>query len=139
MSNSKKIRLECPERCIGCFNCVFACSVELFGVISATRTAISIKPCSPEKPFIIVICAGCEDAPCVYSCKSKALTRDAEGKLKLVFPSECDKCETFDCVKACVSGALNLDPETNKPILCTQCGKCAEICPHEVIAYKGCS
>lgn len=136
MSKLKKLRLEHPERCIGCFNCVFACALELFELVSATRTAISIKPCGPEKPFLVIFCVGCEDPPCVRSCKSQALIKDADGKIKLIAQSECNKCESYDCVKACSSGALNLDIETNKPILCTQCGKCAEICPHEVITYK---
>lgn len=136
MSTHGKIRLEHPERCLGCYSCVFACSLELFNEISATRTAITIKPCSVGDVFTVNFCTACEDPPCVKSCKPRALQQDSEGKLELVKPSECDKCETFDCIKACTIGALLIDPETNKPIMCTQCGKCAEICPHEVIAYE---
>ncbi len=130
------IRLEHPSRCIGCYNCVFACSLELFKVVSATRTAVSIKPCSPSDQFVVSFCIGCNQAPCVLACKSKALLQEADRKMKLVKPSECETCETFDCARACITGALLIDPETNRPILCTQCGKCAEICPHEVITYE---
>jgi Fe-S-cluster-containing hydrogenase component 2 len=130
------IRLEHPERCIGCYNCVFACSLELFNVVSATRAAVWIKPCSLGDPFIVTICTLCDDPPCIKACKPKALQKDGDGKLKVADPSECKKCETFDCAKACITCALTIDLETDKPIICTQCGKCAEACPHEVITYK---
>ena len=124
------------ERCIGCYNCVFACSLELFDLVSATRTAISIKPCSLGDRFVVTFCTGCENHPCVQACEPQALQLDQESKLRLVTPSECEKCETIDCIEACITGALSIDPETKTPILCTQCGKCAEFCPHEVIIYR---
>ena len=136
MSSRATICLEHPERCIGCYNCVFACSLELFDVVSATQTAISIKPCSLGDRFIVTFCTGCDEPPCIRACEPQALRQDQDGKLKLITPSECEKCETFGCVEACVTGALSIDPETKTPILCTQCGKCAEFCPHEVITYK---
>jgi carbon-monoxide dehydrogenase iron sulfur subunit len=136
MPSPAKIRLEHQQRCIGCYNCVFACSLELFNVVSATRTALSLKPCSLGDGFVISICTGCDPAPCVVACTPKALRQDNDGKMELVKPSECERCETLDCAEACITGALLIDPKTNRPILCTQCGKCAEACPHEVITYK---
>ena len=136
MSSRATIRLEHPDRCIGCYNCVFACSLELFDIVSATRTAISIKPCSLGDRFVVTFCTGCDEPPCIVACEPQALRQDQDGRLKLITPSECNKCETFSCVEACVTGALSIDPETKTPILCTQCGKCAEFCPHEVITYK---
>ena len=136
MPSNATIRSEHPERCIGCYNCVFACSLELFDEVSATRTAVSIKPCSLGEQFVVTFCTGCDKPPCIRVCKPQALQQDQDGKLKLIAPSECDKCETFDCAKACATGALLIDPKTNRPVLCTQCGKCAEFCPHEVIKYK---
>jgi Fe-S-cluster-containing dehydrogenase component len=133
MTASSPIRLEHPERCIGCYSCVFACSLELFNEISAVRSAVSLKPCSPAEQFVVSVCANCDEPPCARACKPQALQKDKEGKLEMVKPAECDKCETFDCIKACVAGALSIDQQTGKPILCTLCGKCAEACPHEVI------
>lgn len=136
MPSHAKIRLEHQQRCIGCYNCVFACSLELFNVVSATRTALSLKPCSLSDEFVVSICTGCDPAPCVAACGPEALRQDKDGKLELVKPPECEKCRTFDCAEACITSALLIDPKTNRPILCTQCGKCAEACPHEVITYK---
>lgn len=136
MPAKAKIRLEHPERCIGCYNCVFACSLELFNEVSANRTAVTIKPCSPDDRFVVIFCTGCDHPPCVKACDPQALCQEKDGTIRLVKPSECEKCETSDCMKACVTSALLIDPKTNKPILCTQCGKCAEACPHEVITYK---
>jgi carbon-monoxide dehydrogenase iron sulfur subunit len=136
MPTHAKIRLEHQDRCIGCYHCVFACSLELFNMVSATRTALSLKPCSVGDKFIVSACTECDPAPCVTACKPKALRQGEDRKLELVQPSECMKCETFDCAEACAANALLIDPGTNRPILCTQCGKCAEACPHEVITYK---
>jgi carbon-monoxide dehydrogenase iron sulfur subunit len=136
MPSLAKIRLEHQQRCIGCYNCIFACSLELFNVVSATRTALSLKPCSLSDGFVVSICSGCDPAPCVAACAVKALRQDKDGKMELVKPSECEKCETFECAEACTAGALLIDPKTNRPIICTQCGKCAEACPHEVITYE---
>lgn len=136
MSSHAKIRLEHPDRCIGCYNCVLSCSLELFNVVSATRSAVSIKPCSLADRFVVTFCSGCEEPPCVQACEPQALRKDQDGKLQLVTPSDCDKCETFDCLKGCSTGALLIDPKTNRPIVCTQCGECAEVCPHEVISFK---
>lgn len=136
MSFHAKVRLEHQQRCIGCYNCVFACSLELFGQVSATRTAVFLKPCSPGDRFVVSICTGCDSAPCVAACRPKALHQGKDGKLELLKPSECDSCETSECAEACVTSALLIDPKTKRPILCTQCGKCAEACPHEVITYK---
>ncbi len=136
MASSAKIILKNQERCIGCYNCVFACSLELFKVISATRSAVSLKPCSPETPFIVNFCTSCEDPPCISACEEGALELDTDGKVVLAKPTECDVCETFECVPACITGALSIDPEEGRPMLCTQCGKCADVCPHEVIVFE---
>jgi len=137
MSPNRKISLEHTERCIGCYNCVFACSMELFNKISVNKTAVFIKPCSPADRFVVVFCTGCQSPPCIEACGERALKQDQDGIIKLVKPLKCEQCETFDCAKGCITGALLIDPETHMPILCTQCGKCAEACPHEVITFKG--
>lgn len=131
-----KVFLEHQERCIGCYNCVFACSLELFGVLSATRTAITIKPCSLGDQFIVNFCTKCENPSCLIACQSRALQQDEQGRVVLTKPSECNTCEDFECTTSCVSHALSIDPETQQPILCTQCGRCSDICPHEVITFK---
>ncbi len=136
MQPKAKVVLKHQERCLGCYNCVFACSLELFDEISAVRSAVSIKPCSPRDRFEVTFCTGCDYPPCIEACEPQALQQDKDGLLTLAKPSECEECKTFDCIEACIIGALSLDPHTSKPILCTQCGKCAEICPHEVITYE---
>lgn len=130
-----RVRVPHPERCIGCYNCVFACSRELFGVNSPSRTAVFIRSSSLANRFVVVVCPGCKDAPCVSACKEEALQVQPEGGPTLVKPLKCEKCETFDCVKACAIRAMVIDPETRKPVICTQCGLCAKFCPHEVITY----
>jgi len=130
-----RIRLEHPERCIACLNCLLACSRELFGSSSTTRVALQVRTSSLSSPPIIAICVACRNPPCAAACPHGALAAQPEGGPTLVNPSKCPTCETKDCSKACVTGALPIDPLTGRPIVCTQCGACAKFCPHEVITY----
>lgn len=132
-----RIRLAHPERCIGCMNCVFACSRELYGgVVSLSKSALRISYDTPSRKFIVSICPGCVDAPCVNSCPYKALAEQPGGGPTLIDPEKCRLCETRDCIHACILAVLFWDDERRTPIICTQCGECAKYCPHEVIVYR---
>ncbi|MCS7113138.1 MAG: 4Fe-4S dicluster domain-containing protein [Nitrososphaerota archaeon] len=132
-----RIRLAHTERCIGCMNCVFACSRELYGGISSPlKSAILVLYNTPSRKPIVSICPGCVDAPCIAACPHKALAEQTGGGPTLIDPGKCRSCETRDCMDACVLGVLFWDDERKTPIICTQCGECAKYCPHEVIVYR---
>ncbi|MEM1538372.1 MAG: hypothetical protein QXK12_01945 [Candidatus Nezhaarchaeales archaeon] len=130
-----KIRLTHPERCIGCLNCVLACSRELYRSSSIARAALIVKSSSIANHFTVVICPACKDPPCVTACPYNALKAQPEGGPTLVNPEKCKECKTYDCTIGCVTGVLVIDRVTGTPIICTQCGECAKYCPHEVITY----
>lgn len=115
---------------------MIACSLELFGVVSASKAAIQVRTNgSVRSGFKVVACQACQDPACVEACERGALVKNPEGGPSLVKPEECEGCEEKTCAEACSIGALRLDPETGRPIICTQCGVCAKFCPHDVLFY----
>ena len=128
-----RVRVVRPERCIGCFSCVFACSRELYGTTSASKTAVFVRASSVGNRFDVVICRACKDPPCARVCPEGALKVRQGGGI-LLDPSKCIGCG--HCVEACDIGAIRLDPETSKAIICVYCGYCADFCPHGVIALE---
>lgn len=130
------IEVKHPERCIGCYSCVFACSRHLFNLVSPVKTAVFVKESKTlENKFIVIACRFCKDPECALACPHEALKPLPEGGISLI-PSKCKGCETFDCIKACKIEALALDEETKLPIICDRCGDCAKYCPHNVFKYQ---
>ncbi len=130
-----KIKVEHPERCMGCLSCVFTCSLELFGEISVKHTAIRVLNLGVGNNYKILVCSICDEPDCAAACPYDALKAKTEGGVELVRPDKCKECKDKPCLDACSIGALFWDDEAKKPIICTNCGECAKICPHEVISY----
>ncbi|MCJ7445056.1 MAG: 4Fe-4S binding protein [Methanotrichaceae archaeon] len=85
-----------------------------------------------EGDFIVVVCRGCNDPPCVRACPNGALEQRPDGGI--VFHEElcigCGKCE-----KSCLIGAISLGKD-GKPIKCIHCGACVAFCPHDVLKLE---
>jgi len=65
----RRLKVAHPERCIGCFSCMFACSRINTGRASLDRSAIKIKTQGGlEGDFAVVVCHACKDPPCVGAC-----------------------------------------------------------------------
>jgi len=131
----KRLRLKVahPERCIGCLGCMFACSRTRRGTVSLQDSAIKILTRGGlEGDFMVVVCRGCHDPPCVRACPTGALERKPDGNV--VFHKDlctgCGKCED-----ACLIGAISLDKDS-KPIKCIHCGSCVAFCPHDVLKLE---
>ena len=130
------IEVERPERCIGCYSCVYACSRHLYGTLDPTRVAVFVRfNKSLENPFSVVACRFCTRPECVLACPQGALEALPEGGVTLT-PSKCAGCKNFDCIAACKLGALTLDRRTKVPVICDRCGDCAKFCPHDVFRYE---
>ncbi|RLF12875.1 MAG: [Fe-S]-binding protein [Thermoprotei archaeon] len=122
------------EKCIGCYNCMFACSRLRFKEASLAKSAIQVRSAGGiERGFVVVVCRACIDPPCAKSCPTGALQPRPGGGV--VFDeSKCQSCR--NCVEACIIRAIVWDEERNKPITCLHCGYCAKFCPHEVITLE---
>jgi len=84
MKTKKRRRLKVahPERCIGCLGCMFACSRINTGTASLQDSAIKIQTQGGiEGDFRVVVCRGCQDAPCARACPTGALEQKADGRV----------------------------------------------------------
>ncbi|MCJ7445392.1 MAG: 4Fe-4S binding protein [Methanotrichaceae archaeon] len=129
----RRLKVAHPERCIGCLGCMFACSRIRRGSVSLQDSAIKILTRGGlEGDFMVVVCRGCKDPPCVRACPNGALERKPDGNI--VFHEElcagCGKCE-----KSCLIGAISLCKD-GKPIKCIHCGACVDFCPHDVLKLE---
>jgi Fe-S-cluster-containing dehydrogenase component len=129
----RRLKVSHPERCIGCLGCMFACSRIHSGNASLQDSAIKVLTRGGiEGDFVVVVCRGCEDPPCVRACPVGALERKEDGSV-IFHKDKCTGCGK--CQEACLIGAITLDKE-GKPIKCMHCGACVAFCPHGVLELE---
>lgn len=145
-----------PSKCTGCKSCELACAVahsryrrpdvpvmqDLFAAIAdpTARSRVRVIPVSEEyyPPLTIPIqCRHCENPPCVASCVTGALSKEADGKVSLS-PEKCIGCRM--CVMSCPFGAIRVDPILGKAVKCDLCPNepapaCVSSCPTGALIY----
>jgi len=129
-----RIKVANPNRCIGCFSCMLACSRTNVNSVSLIDSAIDIRTSGGlESAFVIIVCRACHDPPCARACPTGALTpRDGGG---VVFNKDlCDggKSCAQACAHACLPGAIHFN-RSGMPLICTHCGVCSKFCSHDVL------
>ena len=123
------------ERCTGCRNCEFACSIANTNTFNPSRSRIHILKKELENQIIPVVCLQCEDSLCIEACPTGAIRENEKGIL-FVEKDECIGCQ--NCITACIYGGIALDPVTRKAIKCDLCGgepKCVSACEYGAIQY----
>jgi tetrathionate reductase subunit B len=132
------------ERCIGCHACSVACKVENNVPLGGFRTKVYYldegKFPKVKRSFLPTLCMQCDDAPCLKSCPTKAISKGADGIVR-IDPDTCDS--QGNCEKACPYGAILCDP-TDIADKCDFCSHrlaadmepaCVETCPAEVFHF----
>ena len=125
-----RIKVANPNRCIGCFSCMLACSRTNANSASLIDSAIDIRTSGGlESAFVITVCRACHDPPCARACPTGALTpREGGG---VVFNK--DLCEgNKACARPCLPGAINFN-KSGLPLICIHCGVCSKFCSHDVL------
>ena len=133
------------DRCTGCRSCEIACAVEhsasksLFAAISETpvpRKRLYIE--AAEDYNIPLLCRHCEDAPCVQSCITGALSQDA---LTRVVSHDAEKCiGCWMCTMVCPYGVIGRKKEQRVAIKCDRCPDrdepaCVCACPTQALVF----
>ncbi|SHH16795.1 4Fe-4S dicluster domain-containing protein [Desulforamulus hydrothermalis] len=131
---AKILHAKYMAKCIGCYSCMLACARVTKHSFSLAKSAIQIRTAGGlQSRFLADICRGCEDPACAQACHYGALLPRAGGGVKFI-PDKCIGCQ--DCVEACVVKTIRFDQESNKPVICIQCGTCTRFCPHRVITME---
>ena len=133
------------EWCLGCHLCEYNCAFANSGK-SDMASALKGRPIFPrihieggDRVTYAVSCRHCTDPLCVKSCISGALSRDADGVIR-IDRSRCVGCYT--CVLVCPHGALSPgeDGVMQKCELCLRNATgepaCAAGCPNRAIVYE---
>ena len=132
---AKILRAESLSTCIGCFTCMMMCALYRRRNHSIRKSAIRINTSGGlmSGKFVSIICLACEDAACVDSCRTGAMTRRSGGGVKFD-ESKCMGCK--HCANTCLAGAIYFDPESKTPIVCNHCGICVNFCPHGCLTLE---
>ena len=135
------------QSCIGCGLCDVYCRVAHSDSKDLIKTfkkglprplpRLSIDSNGPVS--FSVRCQHCDDAPCVYSCLTGALSRDPDSNIVTVDEERCVGCWT--CVLACPFGAIKQDTSQYRIVKCDLCPMeetlaCVGNCPNEALVCE---
>lgn len=119
-----------PERCVGCLQCRFACSVahsESKSPFTAPYETILSKPrihigvTAGKEPFPNK-CRHCSPAPCEMACITRAIVRDESGEIVFINPERCINCGM--CAMACPFGVIRYHVYIDKRTSAHKCDQC---------------
>ncbi|NND98390.1 MAG: 4Fe-4S dicluster domain-containing protein [Pirellulaceae bacterium] len=110
------------RRCFGCHGCEVSCKSEndvpLGNFIRQTFYQDVGGYPKVARLFMPMSCQHCEDAPCIKSCPSGALYKEAGGTVAVNYETCCGH---GSCVDACPYGAIYLDPVAQQAVKCHNC------------------
>jgi len=89
-----------------------------------------------EDMSLVVLCQQCDDAACVHSCPTDALSLNESTGVVDVDMEKCINCRM--CSIACPFGNITIEPETMNVIKCDLCGGdpvCAKFCPTKALEF----
>jgi carbon-monoxide dehydrogenase iron sulfur subunit len=119
-----------PERCVGCMQCRFECSVA-HSRSKNRYSAISEKVLSKPRIHIVEIengesfpnkCRHCDPAPCETACITKAIYREEKTGIVLINPERCINCGM--CAMACPFGVVRYHKYPINKISAHKCDQC---------------
>lgn len=94
--------------CVGCYACTLACKEENNTPAGVWYAPVFEKETgkypNTKRLFIPALCNQCEDAPCMRSCPTGAISKRDDG-IVLVDQDKC--CGSRACVAACPYGAMH--------------------------------
>ena len=133
------------DRCVGCYTCVVACMDQNDTVVRDDdfmwRFVASV-PGERKIQYFSIACLHCDDAPCVVSCPTGALSKNEELGFVMPDRTKCIGCHS--CAMNCPYGAPKYDCD-GKIEKCTGCDirvkngllpACVRACPTRALKYE---
>jgi len=126
-----------PEICVGCRNCLYACSYQQEDFFDPLLSRIQVYFEENSRQFIPCFCLQCgENAACISACPSGALKYDLSLNAVLWEKKACINCRM--CVQVCPYNAIKADILTNAIMKCDLCygnPVCIQVCPTKAIEF----
>ena len=132
------------DRCTGCKTCELYCATErgsnaktlLQAVKEAVLPKARIRVEGSNRVSVALQCRHCQQAPCLDSCLTGALTRDGESGTVLIRENNCIGCWT--CTLFCPYGVIYPWPERKIALKCDRCiymevPVCVDVCPTKAL------
>ncbi len=136
------------EYCMGCKLCEIHC------LVKHSKSKDIIKAFKHEKPKSLaknsvekcgpisfsITCRHCPDAPCITTCMTGAMKREANSNAVIVEKDKCVGC--WMCIMICPFGVIERDIENEKVASkCDLCYDedipvCVKECPNEALIYE---
>ncbi len=133
------------DRCLACKACELVCSVVHSesqtlekAVLESPRPIRRVKLAAGGDGIEALRCDQCLEPLCVFSCKSGALSRDADSGTASLDPERCVGC--WMCFMVCPFG-IRPDHDSDKALRCDVCSDrespaCADACPTGALALS---
>lgn len=128
------------DRCTGCKSCELYCATERGSNAKTLLQAAQETPLPQARvrvegnhsKSVAMQCRHCQQAPCLDSCLTGALTRDADSGIVVIRESSCIGCWT--CTLFCPYGVIYPWPERKIALKCDRClymevPVCVDVCP----------
>lgn len=123
------------EKCTACRECEMACSFEHEGRFVAALSRIRVNDFYEEQFYLPMMCVHCADAPCAMVCPTVAITRAADGQVR-VHEERCIGCKM--CLLACPFGVMGFHAAKDVAQNCDLCGgnpQCVAFCVPRALDY----
>ena len=132
------------DRCTGCKSCELYCATErgsngktlLQAVQEEVVPQARIRVEGSNRVPVALQCRQCQQAPCLDSCLTGALTRDHDSGMVVVQENNCIGCWT--CTLFCPYGVIYPWPERKIALKCDRClymeiPTCVDVCPTKAL------
>ena len=124
-----------PDLCVGCNLCSYACSMNKFGLVSRSKTAIRIVQNVGARFEYPDFCVQCDERPCLTHCPTDALVWNRGLGIVELVEDKCIHCGI--CALECPYEAIAFeDRDVVKCDLCMGEPECVNFCPTDAIVFR---